>query len=79
MVLASFGATLGELVESAPRTVGPETSAREAAEIMAEYNLATLPVVDGEGCLIGVVHVDDAMEVLLPEGDRRPQPGSFFS
>ena len=34
---------------------------------MAQYNLAAIPVVDDDGFLLGVVHVDDAMDVLLPD------------
>ncbi len=36
-------------------TVGPATSAKYAAEVMAERGLAALPVVDGDNQLIGIV------------------------
>jgi Mg/Co/Ni transporter MgtE len=41
---------------------------------MAEFNLLSLPVVDGDGHLLGVITVDDAMDVLLPAEDGRRLP-----
>ncbi|HEX2033371.1 MAG TPA: CBS domain-containing protein [Chloroflexota bacterium] len=47
-------------------SVTVEASAQEAAELLAEYDLIALPVLDGEGRLLGVITVDDALDVLLP-------------
>jgi Mg/Co/Ni transporter MgtE len=33
---------------------------------MADFNLLSLPVVDEDGILIGIVTVDDALEAALP-------------
>jgi Mg/Co/Ni transporter MgtE len=38
---------------------------------MADYNLIAAPVLDSEERMIGVVTVDDVLEVLLPKGWRR--------
>ena len=38
---------------------------------MADYNLTAAPVVDAEERMIGVVTVDDVLEVMLPKGWRR--------
>jgi magnesium transporter len=54
--------------DEAPRTV---------AQRMAEYNLATLPVVDDDRCLLGVILVDDAIEVLVPALWKRRWAGIF--
>jgi CBS domain-containing protein len=43
----------------------------EVARLMADYNLTSAPVVDAEERMIGVVTVDDVLEVLLPKGWRR--------
>jgi CBS domain-containing protein/sporulation protein YlmC with PRC-barrel domain len=55
----------------------PDTPARTVARTIAEYNLLALPVVDEEGRLLGIVTVDDAMELLLPEGWKRHLPRVF--
>jgi Mg/Co/Ni transporter MgtE len=38
---------------------------------VADYNLTALPVIDDSGQMIGIVTVDDVLEVLLPKGWRR--------
>lgn len=48
-------------------TVHSGDPAREVARTLASYNLLALPVLDDEGDIVGVVTVDDAMDLLLPE------------
>jgi sporulation protein YlmC with PRC-barrel domain len=62
---------IGEVMETDPVTVQPDTDPRHVAEIMAKYNLLAVPVVSPEGILEGVVTVDDALDVLLPAELRR--------
>jgi magnesium transporter len=39
----------------------------EVARLIAKYNLLALPIVDDGGRLKGIVTVDDAMDVILPD------------
>ena len=39
----------------------------EVARMIAKYNLLSLPIVDDVGRLQGIVTVDDAMDVILPD------------
>ncbi len=48
-----------------------EADFEEVARLMADYNLTAAPVVDDTERMIGVVTVDDVLEVLLPKGWRR--------
>jgi magnesium transporter len=59
------------------RYAHPSDSAEEAAQIISEYNLLALPVVDDEGDIAGIVTVDDAMEILLPKSLQRRLPRLF--
>ncbi|HEU5422711.1 MAG TPA: CBS domain-containing protein [Nitrolancea sp.] len=77
LILAPPEATLSALAQPA-HPVSPGISAREAAAIMAEYNLVMLPVVDEDEHLLGVVSVDDAMELLLPEPHEWLAPSRIF-
>src|SRR5258708_29030337 len=61
---------LKELMETNVITVQSDTSPREVAEIIAKYNLLAVPVVSAEGILEGVVTIDDALDVLLPQQRR---------
>ena len=67
VVLADEGRAVSEVSWRDYRSARPDEEARGVAHRMAEYNLAALPVVDEKGTLIGVVVVDDAMDVLLPD------------
>jgi magnesium transporter len=53
-----------ELMRPSPIAVHPETDQEE----VARYDLAALPVVDDDGRMLGVVTVDDVMDVLVEEG-----------
>jgi CBS domain-containing protein len=47
-------------------SVGPETTVRELADILAEHKISGVPVVDSEGLVIGVVSEAD---VILQDAD----------
>jgi CBS domain-containing protein len=49
----------------------PDADFEEIARLMADYNLTAAPVVDDAERMIGIVTVDDVLEVLLPKGWRR--------
>jgi CBS-domain-containing membrane protein len=41
---------------------------------MSDHNLVTLPVVDPEGRMIGLITVDDVLETTIPIDWRRREP-----
>ncbi|MGY1739611.1 MULTISPECIES: CBS domain-containing protein [unclassified Blastococcus] len=51
-------------------TVGPDTSAEYAGEVMAEHGFAALPVVDADGRLVGIVAEADVLRDRLPRDPR---------
>jgi len=61
-------------------TVGPDTSAKYAAEVMSERGFAALPVVDDEGQLVGIVAEADLLRDRMPRDPRlharREAPGA---
>ncbi|HWQ15406.1 MAG TPA: CBS domain-containing protein [Roseiflexaceae bacterium] len=67
LILADPGTPLGALMETGVPSVHPDDPAERAARVLAEYNLLAVPVVDDDRHLIGIVTVDDALAVLLPE------------
>jgi len=56
-------ATISDVMSKDPTTVGPGTSLREAAKIMAERWIRHLPVVDG-GKLVGILSQRDLAGIL---------------
>ena len=47
--------------------VNTQTDRENVARMMAKYNFLALPVVDGEGRMVGIVTFDDAMDVIEEE------------
>jgi len=48
-------------------TVLPETDQEQAARLLSKYDLLSVPVVTQEGRILGVVTVDDIIDVLMEE------------
>ncbi|RBY80800.1 HPP family protein [Blastococcus sp. TF02A-26] len=51
-------------------TVGPDTSAKYAGELLAEHGFAALPVLDEDAQLIGIVAEADVLRDRLPRDPR---------
>src|SRR5947199_88706 len=67
LILSAPATPVTEVMDEDLPTVAPEDRAENAARILAEYNLLAVPVLDEERHLLGIVTVDDALAVLLPE------------
>ena len=63
------------LMDSDPIRVTPDADLTDVAVRMADYNLHTIPVVDDEGQVLGVVTVDDMLKATIPDDWRRREPG----
>jgi len=74
LILANQEMPLAEVMRTDIQTAGPNEPAKEVAQRMAEYNLLALPVVDEAGDILGIITVDDAMEILLPKDWRQRLP-----
>ena len=70
LVRAEPGAVLGEIAR-APKHVRPDADLEEVARLMTDYDLTVVPVVDDEEQILGVITVDDVLELVLPRGWRR--------
>jgi CBS domain-containing protein len=60
----AFAATASEMMTADPLTVGPDEPAEHAARLISESKHNRLPVVDGEGRLVGVVTRVDVLAAL---------------
>ncbi len=58
------GSTVGDIYSKDPRTVGEDTLIDEIATIMAEKNIHTLPVMQGD-VLVGVIGKRDIIKTLI--------------
>jgi CBS domain-containing protein len=71
LLQADRAASLAAVCDDDPVRVGADTDAVDVAVLMSDYNLITVPVVDERRKMIGVITVDDVLEVTLPEDWRR--------
>lgn len=62
---------LGQCLDQQPGSVPVEMGTAEIARRLASYDVVAVPVVDGQGRLLGAVSVDDVLDHLLPDGWRR--------
>lgn len=63
LVLAAPHTPVTELMHRDPVTAAAEWPRERAAELIRRYDLLALPVLDAEGRMVGIVTVDDAMDV----------------
>ncbi len=71
LVQADPATALLDISDRDPVRVGADTDVVDVAVLMSDYNLITIPVVDEDRRIIGLITVDDVLEVTLPEDWRR--------
>jgi len=74
LLQAQAAESVGTLMDSDPIRVGPEADLTDIALLMADFNLYSIPVVDEQDRVLGVVTVDDVLEETIPEDWRRREP-----
>jgi CBS domain-containing protein len=60
-----------EEIAKPSQSVGAEAGLEEVARLMTDFDLTSVPVVDADGRMIGVITVDDVLELVLPRTWRR--------
>lgn len=61
---------LSNLMESNTRSVNVETDQEEVALLFQQYGLVNMPVIDNAGRLLGVIIVDDIVDVINEEAEE---------
>jgi CBS domain-containing protein len=67
LLRADGGASLSSIVDETCPTVAVEADVPEVARVMSDYNLIAIPVLDADGSVVGIIAVDDVLELLIPE------------
>ena len=58
---------LKDIMEKRVHSVRPETDQEDVAQIVAQYNYLAVPVTDSDNRLLGIVTVDDVVDVIREE------------
>ncbi len=67
LLLADPFCHLSDIMEKKLITASQDEDVKVVAEILSKYNLVALPVIDNDGCLLGIVTVDDILDILEEE------------
>ena len=70
LITATEGTHLSDLCTSELITASPDDDQEDVAEDISKYNLLAMPVVDDKGKMLGIVTVDDALDVLEEEHEE---------
>ncbi len=71
--------SLKSLMNTSPVTVKPDLDREEVARTLARYNLLSIPVVDADGKILGVVTHDDILDVTIAEATEDILKGAGIS
>ena len=66
---------LSDAADADPVVASPEDDIVAVTTRMADFNLVTMPVLDAEGRVLGIITVDDALEAAIPNDWYRREPG----
>ena len=67
MLLAETNALIADVMDANAITVETLEDKEQVALKFSKYDFLALPVIDKEGCLVGIVTVDDAVDVIQEE------------
>ena len=67
LLIAPLDRVIGDLMEENVVSVGTHDEREAVARLFDKYNFLALPVTDGDGRLVGIITVDDAIEVISEE------------
>lgn len=65
----ALGSTVGEVMDTEVVTVSPTDTVEDVASVLHERNLDRLPVVDGDGRLVGILARGDIIRAMVRELD----------
>lgn len=66
LIMAPPETRLSEIMNTRVKTVTPEAHQTKVAAVMSKYNLIAIPVVDRDQTMLGVITIDDIMDLLVP-------------
>jgi magnesium transporter len=67
LIVAAPGTRVEEIMDPDVVSIHTEADQEEVAQLVADYDLSVLPVVDREGVLVGIITVDDILDVVEEE------------
>lgn len=70
IIVSPVNRIVGDMISKEIVSLSPDEDQEKVAEVISKYNLLAVPVVDGDGKMIGLVTVDDVMDVIEDEAEE---------
>jgi magnesium transporter len=77
LILSPCNARVSDIMSGVEARITPDTPAEDIASFMAKYDLLSVPVVDQENKLKGVVTIDDVIDLVIPSRWKHHLPRTF--
>ena len=78
LVLADPGTLVSSFMHQRVVSANVLTKQDILAQLVAKYNLLSIPVVDDENHLLGMVTADDALDKIIPTAWKKKLPRYFY-
>ena len=77
LLLAEPDTLVRDVMRPPTSVAHPYDNERDVARLIADEDLVALPIVDDSGAMLGIVTVDDAIDVILPTAWKKRIPRRF--
>lgn len=64
----ALGGTVADVMTKDPKTIGPDATLEDAATELHVNDISRLPVVDGDGALLGILARGDIIRAMIAQG-----------
>ena len=78
LVLAKPNTLIETFMHRKVVSASPDTKQDRLAQLIAKYNLLTIPVVDHQNHLLGMVTADDALDKIIPTAWKKKLPRFYY-
>jgi len=77
LLLADPAQNAGDVMKTEVISVLPTSSVEEATNLLSKYDFLSVPVVDQDGKMLGIVTFDDALDEIIPEDLKKRLPWNY--
>lgn len=75
LLVAHPDTVVTEVMEDNVKSVTVDAEPEDVLEIIAKYNLVSVPVLDEDGVMLGIITIDDIIELFIPYALKRKRHG----
>ncbi|MBI5374868.1 MAG: CBS domain-containing protein [Candidatus Schekmanbacteria bacterium] len=71
LLVSHDNSMLSEIMQDQVKSVSPDADPEDVADMISKYNFYAIPVVNDDGIIMGIITVDDIVDLLIPPASRR--------